>query len=99
MSRKRNIHSVIMTKGGMVYFLWTRINKKSFSTHANYFNRSSGISYDGKGKFWNENYSMKEVVSKTYKESVDVMLSKVKEKVGSGYTVINMKTIELEDRK
>jgi hypothetical protein len=98
MSRKKKIHSAIMVKGGMVYLLWTRINKKTFSTHANYFNKSSGVSYDGKGTFWNENYSMNEVVSKTYKESVNVMLSKIKEKVGSGYTVVNMRTIELEDR-
>ena len=93
---KRKIHSAVMKKNDMTYLLWTSENKSTFSTHANYFSSRSGMNYDGKGEFYRDKYSMKQVISKTYDEALEVLTSKVREKLDTGYVVVEMKAIDIE---
>jgi hypothetical protein len=77
----------------MTYLLWTRENTAgTASVMGIYFPSTSGISYDGEGKFWELPWSMWSHRSDTLKDALAVFYEKIKEKVSEGYETIAIKS-------
>lgn len=73
------------TSYGTTYLLWMSEYPNTFALHAIYFPDTSGIEYNGVGKYWEIPYSMM-VHEGPYAQIKDEFMNKIMEKTSEGYS-------------
>ena len=86
---KNNLQHCTMRKKGIsyttTYLLWMSKYTNTFALHGIYFPDTSGITYDGCGKYWEMPYSTM-LHEGTYNQVKDEFMNKIMEKTSEGYS-------------